>query len=84
MTPGEEGDAELICERRETTDHLNELEAKPKGDMVTLGSLHTWGTESALAILYFGEKWKEKVRGSLHILVVGVASATEQASSAVV
>lgn len=43
MTPGEAENAELICEKGEITDHLNELEAKPKGDTVTLGSLHTMG-----------------------------------------
>lgn len=43
--PGGVGGQETprIHGKGETTSHLNEQEAKPKGDMVTLGSLHAMG-----------------------------------------
>lgn len=45
MTPVEVGNSELIREKEETTGHLNEFEAKPKGDTVTLNSLHMMGND---------------------------------------
>lgn len=43
MTPVEVGNSELIREKEETTGHLNEFEAKSRGDTVTLNSLHMMG-----------------------------------------